>query len=150
MTDPVATPKSSGRHHDRAAPPAGSSAWAAWIRFAGIMLVVVGFFNLINGMTALFRNQVFVPVPAGVLVFDLTTWGWVHVVIGVLQIVIGGGVIAGQRWGLALGVLVAAVNAVTQIVNLPYFPLWSLIIIAVDCLVMYGIVVHGGEVAEEI
>jgi hypothetical protein len=149
MTDPVTTPQNSERHNYPPVSPHGSSAWTGWIRFAGIMLVVVGFFNVIDGLTAVFRNQVFVPVPSGVLVFDLTTWGWIHVVLGVVQIVIGGGVIAGQRWGLALGVLVAAVNAVTQIVNLPYFPLWALIVIALDCVVIYAIVVHGGEVREE-
>jgi len=109
-------------------------------------MLMVGLFNVVTGLTALFRNEVFTVVPGGVLVFDLTTWGWIHIVFGLAQVAVAAGVFAAKGWALTIGVLVALVNAVAQLVALPYAPIWALIVIVLDTVVIYAMIVHGSEV----
>ncbi|MCW0212398.1 MAG: hypothetical protein OJJ54_03490 [Pseudonocardia sp.] len=152
MTEPSTAPSTGptgarepGAHfvpYDKTAQP---SSWVGWIWFAAVIMVMLGLFNLVYGFSAVYRNQVFAEVPSGVLVLDLTSWGWVHIALGVLQLVVGGGLMTGRRWALVLGVVLAVLNAVGQLIALPYHPFWALIIVAVDCLVIYAMVVHGGE-----
>ncbi|MGY1741227.1 MULTISPECIES: DUF7144 family membrane protein [unclassified Blastococcus] len=122
--------------------------WASWIVFAAVMLVIIGFFALVEGLSALVNDDFF-PVRSEALLLDLgyTTWGWVHVVLGALAIVVGAGLMRGHRAALIAGVVFAGVNAVVHLAFLPAFPFWSALIIAFDVIVIYAITVHGSEVA---
>lgn len=150
MTGPSAmspsAPGTTSAHHLPSPPPADPGPWVGWIWFAAVIMVMVGLFNVVTGLTAILRNQVFTVVPGGVLMFDLTTWGWIHLVFGVLQVAVAAGLFAARAWALTVGVLIAVVNAVAQLVALPYAPLWALIVIVLDCVVVYAMVVHGAEV----
>lgn len=150
MTGPSATsssaPNTAGAHHISSPPPTDPGPWAGWIWFAAVIMVMVGLFNVVTGLTAIFRNQVFTVVPGGVLVFDLTTWGWIHLIFGLAQIAIAVGLFAAKGWALTFGVIIAGLNAVAQLVALPYAPLWALIVIVLDCVVIYAMIVHGSEV----
>lgn len=149
MTGPSATSSgapSTGAHHVSSAPPTDPGPWAGWIWFAGVIMVMVGLFNVVTGLTAIFRNEVFTVVPGGVLVFDLTTWGWIHLIFGLAQVAVAAGLFTAKAWALTVGVLIALVNAVAQLVALPYAPIWALIVIVLDCVVIYAMVVHGSEV----
>ncbi|MEQ3552099.1 hypothetical protein WIS52_16620 [Pseudonocardia nematodicida] len=134
-----------GAHHVRTDTSGPPSAWVGWIWFAGVMVIMLGLFNLVYGLTAVLHDELFAVIPGGVLLFDLTTWGWVHAILGIAQIAVGAGILRGMRWALVLGVVLAVLNGVAQLIVLPYYPFWALIVIAVDCLVIYAIVVHGGE-----
>lgn len=125
--------------------PGRPTAWVGWIWFAGLILILVGVFNAIDGLVALFQDRVVVPVPDGLLLFDVTGWGWTHLIIGIAQIVIGAGILAGMRWAMALGFLVAMLNATLQLLSLPLYPLWATIVIVLDIIVIYALVVHGDE-----
>lgn len=150
MTGPSApssgAPSTTGAHHVPSPAPADPGPWVGWIWFAGVIMVMVGVFNVVTGLTAIVRDEVFAAVPSGVLVFDLTTWGWIHLVFGLAQVAVGAGLFAARGWALTIGVLVAGLNAVAQLVALPFAPLWALIVIVLDCVVIYAMVVHGAEV----
>ena len=119
-----------------------------WIAFAGIMLFMAGMFGAIDGLVAIIHDQVFLITDDQVILLDLTAWGWVHLIVGSLALVTGLSVLSGQLWAVILGVFLAMTSAVTQLLFITVFPWWSLAIIAIDVLVIYGLVVHGGEAAE--
>jgi hypothetical protein len=107
------------------------SPWAEGIGiFAGVVLLTVGIFQLLEGISAVAEDNVFVRTKDYVFKFDLTAWGWTHIVIGVVAIVVGGAILARQAWGYIAGIVVAIVSALSSFVFLPYYPLWALVIIA--------------------
>jgi hypothetical protein len=119
--------------------------WVGWIFFAGTLLILLGVFNLIEGLVALFNDDYYVPTAQGLLVFDLTGWGWIHLVTGVLAIAIGVGLFSGAMWARVCGVILVGLNAIAQLAFLSAYPLWAVIVIALDVLVIWALVVHGAE-----
>jgi hypothetical protein len=118
-----------------------------WKSFAGILLIVVGFFNVIDGLTAITRANYFHNTGATQfpLTNDVKTWGWIVLILGVLLILASFGLFAGSTWARAVAILVASVNAIAQLAWLAHFPFWSFTMILVDVLVIYGVAVHGGR-----
>jgi hypothetical protein len=125
-----------------------TSAWAGWVVFAGTMAVIVGFFNIIQGLVALFDDQYFVVAGGDLLLLDFTAWGWVHLLVGVVMLVVGFGIMRGSPWSLVAGVVIAAVQAILQLGFLAAYPVWSILIIALDVVVIYALIVHGREMAD--
>jgi hypothetical protein len=119
--------------------------WVGWVYFAGTMLILLGSFNAIEGLVALFNDQYFVPTRQGLLVFDLTGWGWVHLIVGVVAIGVGIGLFTGATWARIGGVILAGLNAIIQLAFLSANPAWALIVITLDVLVIWALVVHGDE-----
>ena len=116
------------------------SAWAEGIGiFAGAALMIVGIFQFLEGVSAAAKDDVFLSTPSYVFEFDLTTWGWVHIVIGILVAVVGGAILAGQRWALVAGIVVAIVSALMNFLWLPYYPAWAILIIAFDVAVIWAL-----------
>jgi hypothetical protein len=109
------------------------------------MMMLVGTFNVINGFAAVFADDIFISGSAGSVVLDVTGWGWVHVVLGALLVVIGIGVLQGATWAVIAGIIVVMVNMVTQMLALPSYPFWSIVIITLDVLVLWALTVHGDE-----
>ena len=122
--------------------------WVGFVVFAGLMLIVIGSFNVIYGLVALFENEFLVPTRQGLLVFDLTQWGWITLIFGGFQMLVGLAIFTGTVWARVLGVIAASLNAIAQLSFLSANPIWSTIIIALDVLVIYALTVHGGEVSE--
>jgi hypothetical protein len=121
--------------------------WVGWIWFAGIMLITVGLMDVFQGLIALFNDTFAVAVEAGVLVVDLTTWGWIHVILGVVLILTGIGVLGGNMWARVVGVIVVIINLLAQLTVIGIYPWWATIVIILDVLVIYALVVHGREAA---
>ena len=121
------------------------SAWVGWIYFAGAMIALVGSFSVIEGLVALFNDEFYTVTPNGLLVFDLTGWGWVHLIIGALAVVVGIGLFTGAMWARVGGVLVAIVNSVAQLAFASAYPWWSIVVIVLNLLVIWAIIAHGGE-----
>jgi hypothetical protein len=120
--------------------PAGEG----WVLFSGTMLAMLASLNFIYGLAAVSSSTFFVG-DAKYVLSDLNTWGWVLLVISLVQIVTAFGVWArwkGVRW---VGVTIAAVNAIVQLLVMPSYPLWSLCLFALDILVIYGLVAHGAR-----
>ena len=116
--------------------------------FAAVMMMMVGVFQAIQGVVALFNDTFYVVGEKWTFSFDVTTWGWVHLVMGVIVAAAGFFVLQGAVWARAVGVAVAALSAVLNFLWLPYYPVWSLLIIALDVFVIWALIAHGREVAE--
>jgi hypothetical protein len=114
------------------------------VLFAGVMLLVVGIFNLIDGIAAIAKSHVFVANATYVL-GDLRSWGWVALILGVLQLLAGVGVMVGNQAARWFGVAVIGLNAIGQLFFVPAYPFWSLLIIALDVVALYGLCVYGSR-----
>jgi hypothetical protein len=129
-----------------AQPEREPTGWVGWIYFAGAMMVMLGVFEAIDGLVALFKDEYYlVPRTDLVVSVDYTAWGWVHLVIGVIMIFAGIGVMAGQTWARVVGVILAMLSAIVNIAFLAAYPVWAAIIITVDVLILWALIVHGGE-----
>jgi hypothetical protein len=121
-------------------PRAGSG----WIRFAVVMLAVAGSFNVIDGIVALTRSRFYV-AGATYVFSDLRTWGWIVLVLGVLQLFAAFTVIGGSEAGRWAGIGAAVLNAIGQLLFLNAYPLWSIAAFAMDVLIVYALSVYGGS-----
>jgi hypothetical protein len=120
--------------------------WVVWMFFAGGMLVLIGVIQVITGLVSLFRDQVYAVRPDRLLVdVSYGVWGWTHVVLGVLLIVLGYAVLAARPWARFTAAGLAAVSAIVNFLFLPAYPVWAVIVIALDLIVVYALLVHGGE-----
>ena len=122
--------------------------WVGWVWFAGLMLITVGLFNVIDGLVAIANQNFFVPTRSGLLVFNLAGWGWVHLLLGIALVAIGVAVLTGQLWARIVAVILVILNAVTQLLFMSAYPVWSLIVIILDIIVLYALIVHGEEAKE--
>jgi hypothetical protein len=137
-----------GTSHREGRPEA--TGWVGWIFFAGIMMVMLGTFQAIEGLIAIFNDKYFVVPRSGLVVtVDYTTWGWVHLLLGILVALAGLGVMAGQMWARIIGIILALVSAVVNIAFIAANPVWSTILITIDILVIYALTVHGKETKAE-
>ena len=115
-----------------------------WALFAVVTLVLVGGFQIINGFIALFRSGIYqVGTSKLLLNVDYTTWGWIHLGLGILALVAAVGLMRGQLWSRILGVGLCALSAIAYMAFIQAFPGLSLVVIAVDILVIYALVAHG-------
>jgi hypothetical protein len=121
--------------------------WVGFVVFGGIMMLMLGGFQVIEGLVALFREDYYFVTRNGLLVsMDFTAWGWTHLIIGLVAVGAGFGVLMGQMWARVLGIIIAVISAMANIAFLSAYPVWSTIIIATDILVIYALAVHGREV----
>jgi hypothetical protein len=125
--------------------PEPSSAWAGWVAFAGVMLALTGVFDVFQGITALTNDAYFVAGDGDLLVFDFTAWGWVLLAWGLLSIGGGFGLLAARGWARWLGIVLAFLNAVAQIGFLSAYPIWSVIVIALDVFVLFALTARWEE-----
>jgi hypothetical protein len=114
------------------------------ILFASVLLVVAGCFNLIYGIAAIANSHVFT-ANAHYVFGSLRTWGWITLIIGVLQLLAAGGVLAGNQAARWFGVAVLGLSAIDQMFFLPAYPFWSLTIIAMDVVALYGLCAYGSR-----
>jgi hypothetical protein len=131
-------------------PPLGSSAasgrWTGWVVFASIMLTVVGGVNVIQGFAALFNDSIFVARSGDdLLVADFDTWGVVLLVFGAAQAVAGVGLNSGLGWARVAAIIVAAISILAQTLFLSAYPIWSVMIIALDVIVIYALTARWAE-----
>lgn len=137
-----------------AAPPlnvtaAETSAWVGMVLFAGVIMLLIGAFHAITGLVALFQDSYYVVRSSGLVVHvDYTAWGWTHIVLGLVVFAAGCGAIVGRTWARVVGVILASLSAVVNMLFLAAFPVWSVIIIALDVLVIYALIVHGRELQD--
>lgn len=124
-----------------------ASSWVGWIAFAGVMMALVGSFHIVQGLVALFDDKFFVVAKSGLLVsVSYTTWGWVHVIGGIVMVVAGLCVFGGQIWARTVGVVFAFASAVTSLGFMGAYPIWAVLVIALDVVVILALTVHGSEI----
>jgi hypothetical protein len=114
------------------------------VLFAGVLLLVIGFWNLIYGIAAIAQSHVFV-ANAHYVFGDLRTWGWITLIVAALQILAGIGVMTGNQLARWAGIILAGLNAINQMFFIPAYPFWSLTIIAMDIVALYGLCAYGSK-----
>ena len=133
-----------------ARPPMDDSGYQAerqgrgFMAFASVLLFVIGFFDVIYGAAAIGSSNVFV-ADAHYVIGDLRTWGWITLVLGVLQLLAAFGVLAGNQLARWFAVALIGLNAIEQMFATPGYPIWSLTIIALDVVALYGLCVYGSR-----
>ena len=113
---------------------------------AGIILIIGGVCQGFQGLVALFNDEFYVTTQNWVLKFDVTTWGWIHLIVGAVAVLAGIGLFSGQVWARTVAVLVAALSIILNFAWLPYYPIWSILIIAFDMFVIWAVTAHGRDI----
>jgi len=132
----------------RATPPRElMTGWAGWVVFAAIMMIVLGSITVIDGLVALLNHDWYAVRQSDLLIWNFTAWGWVWLIGGAVTVLAGLGVLTGQIWARAVGVLLAGLNLLAQLVFISAYPVWSVLIIAIDVVVIYALTAHGRELA---
>lgn len=124
-----------------------TTGWGGMVIFGATMLIMLGTFQAIAGLVAIFDSGYYLVGKGGLVVeIDYTAWGWLHLIVGVLAFAAGFGLFAGATWARLVGIAIALVSAVANFAFIPAYPIWSIAIITVDVLVIYAIAAHGREV----
>ena len=127
------------------------SSWAVgWAGLAGVMMIMVGVFDIVQGLVALFNDEFFVVTQEWVFEFDITAWGWIQLILGVVLIASGIGIFSGNVAARTVGVIVAGLAAIANFAWLPYYPVWSIIVIAICIAVIWALTAHGRDLADEL
>jgi hypothetical protein len=115
--------------------------WARGVTvFAGVVLCISASFQILEGISAIADDKVFVSGVDYVYAFDITTWGWIHLVFGLIGLATGIGLLTRQGWAWLVGILIAALSMISNFAYLPYFPIWGLTVIALDVVVMWALI----------
>jgi hypothetical protein len=122
---------------------AQDSSWAGWIAFAGIVLLIIGALDVLQGFTAIIKDEYVVSTPKGLATFDATGWGWTTLIWGILIFITGLGLLGGSGWARWVAIIGVGLNAIGQIgflANYPQaYPLWNILIVALNILVLYAL-----------
>ena len=124
-------------------------ATSGWVYFAATVLFVVGAMNIIYGLVLLFNSEYAVLTREGLLIFDFTTWGWILLVLGALQVATGAGALSGQTWARVVGITLASLSALSVLPLVGAYAAWGFIILAIDIIIIYALAAKGGEVEVE-
>jgi hypothetical protein len=126
-----------------------TTSWAVgFILFAAIMMLMVGVFQALQGLVAIFENEFYVATRNYLFQFDATSWGWIHLVIGALVAFAGWGLLSGRTWARAVAITLAVLSAIANFLFIPYYPFWSLLIITLNIFVIWAVAARGGELRD--
>lgn len=122
--------------------------WIGWVVFASFMMILSGLFQMFVGLTAIFKNEFFLVTPNWLVNVDVTRWGWVHLILGIVVFAAGWSLMQGKVWARTVGVILAILSAVANLAFVPYYPIWSIIVIVIDIMIIHALVVHAGELKD--
>ena len=125
-------------------PGSSLSGWAVGgITFAVVMMLMIGVFQIINGLVAIIDDDFYLRTENYTFNIDTSAWGWIHLLIGILLLLAGYGLYSGATWGAAVAIVMAVLAAVENFFFIPYYPFWSIIMIALDCWVIWALTRPG-------
>ena len=117
-----------------------TSGWAVgFTAFAAMMMILIGFFQAMIGLVAVFNQDFYVATENYIFSFDVGTWGWIHLIWGIVVLLAGFSVLSGQTWARAVGTIIAIVSAIQAFAFIPYQPFWSIIVITLSVLVIWAL-----------
>lgn len=125
-----------------------SDAAVGWTIFASILLIMIGVFQAISGLVAIVNDTFYVVGEVWIFQFDISTWGWIHLLIGLALALAGLFLFRGAMWARVVGIVVASIAAIANFAWLPWYPLWSIIIITVSVFVIWALSVHGRDITK--
>ena len=129
---------------------ASKGAWAGWVAFAGLLLMVIGGLDFLQGLVAVIRDQYYIVGDNGALVLDVSQWGWIMMIWGIVLALVGYGLVSAASWARWVAILVVGLNFIAQ---LGYdgssgYTLWSLTVIALNIIVLYALIVRWSDAKE--
>ena len=140
MTSP--STQTSGQTTGRSA--TARNGWATGLTvFAGVMLVTVGVFQFFQGLAGVIKGSFYVVAPNNIYEFTTSTWGWIHLILGIVLAVTGFFILTGQPWARMIGIGVAALSALANFLFIPYYPIWALVLIAMDIAVIWALATYS-------
>ena len=126
------------------------SGWAVgWTYFAAFLMVMLGFWHAIAGLSAIIKQNVYVYGQLNdgyFLKLDSTTWGWIHLILGIVILLAGFGLLGGAVWARTVGVILAIISAIAAFAWIPYYPVWGIVIVALAVAVVWALTTHGRDV----
>ena len=117
--------------------------------FAAVMMIMIGLFHAMNGFMAIVHKLFFHVPPNYVFAFNVSTWGWIHLIVGIVILLAGFGVLAGSVFARTIGVILALISAIAGFAYIPYYPVMAIVFIAVDILVIWALTAHGRDVVND-
>ena len=124
------------------------SGWTVgFVVFAAVMMMIIGVFHVIAGVTAIVKDKFYATTPNYILTFDVTGWGWIHLALGAVLILAGFFVLRGNILARIVGITVAGLSAIGNFLFIPYYPFWSLLMIALDVFVIWALATYGRRAA---
>jgi hypothetical protein len=124
------------------------SGWVVgWMMWAAVWMWILGFFHALAGFAAIIEDEIFVATPDYLYRLDVTTWGWIHLTLGVIVLLAGFSVFNGAVWARTVGVILAVVSTIANFVWLPQYPIWGILMITANAFVIWALTVHGRDAA---
>lgn len=124
----------------------GSGVAVGFTFFAAMMMMMIGAFHAIAGLAGIIENEFFVATPNYIFEFDVSAWGWIHLIVGVVVLLAGISLISGAVWARTVGVTLAVVSAIANFAFIPVSPVWSIVIIALNVTVIWALTARGRDV----
>ena len=126
----------------------GRTGWTGWISFAGVMMIIAGGLNALYGLVAVINDEWVVWTNRSSLYLDISQWGWVHLIVGIAVLLSGIGVFSGNVLARTVGVIAVAVSLIVNFAFIPAYPLWALVVVTIDVLVIWALTAHGSEMRQ--
>lgn len=125
-----------------------SRAGAGWVVFAAVMMIVLGIFGALEGLAAIVKSGFYHVPPNYYVTINARGWGWIHLIIGIIVLLAGFALFSGATWARVVGITMALISAIANFLFIPFYPIWSLVIIAIDVIIIWALVAHGRTLAE--
>jgi hypothetical protein len=125
--------------------------------FAAVIMIISGFFSALTGLGGIFENEFWAIAPAigtseqgdaYVLALDATTWGWIHLILGLLVGFAGLALLRGATWARVIGVILATISAIVNFAWLPWYPVWAIVVISIDIAIIWALTAHGRDIKQ--
>ena len=126
-----------------------SAAAVGWIFFASMMMVLIGVFHIFIGIGGIAEDDIYVKGENYIFQFDVTTWGWIHLIVGLIILFAAFGLYSGAVWARTVGVIMALVSAFVGFAWMPYFPIWGIVFVAIAMSVIWALTAHGRDIVAE-
>jgi hypothetical protein len=118
--------------------------------YAAVMMIMLGFFHGIAGLVGVLEDELYVATPNYLFQLDATTWGWVHLIMGVIVVLAGFALFSGAVWARTVGVILAVLSMLANFVWLPWYPVWAIIMITANVFVIWALTAHGRDIEQRV
>lgn len=119
--------------------------WTGWVVFAAVLMIIAGALWAIQGFIAVVKGDLVIFGSEGALFLNVTGWGWVHMILGLLLLLAGFLVLRGNLFGRTIAVILAILSIIVNFIWLPVYPVWAIVVIILDVFILYAVIVHGKE-----
>lgn len=126
----------------------GPTGWVGWAYFASFMMMLLGALQAIAGLTGIFKDNYYVVTQSHLIAFNFKTWGWINLILGIIIFMAGLELLRGATWARVIAVILAIMSFIANMSFVNAYPVWSIIMMIVDAMIIYALTVHGAELKE--